>query len=73
MMPPLTKSQNRSDMHFDLTPSRDDKVEFPATSEGYFRRVVFYAAAAFAALCGVAVIASLGFALVAVGAKLLHH
>ncbi len=59
-------------MHFDLTPSRDDKVEFPPTAEGHLRRVVFFAGAAVAALCGLAIAASLVVALVSVGAKLLH-
>ncbi len=59
-------------MHFDLIPSRDDKVQFPPTAEGYLRRVVFFAGAAVAALCGLAIAASLAVALVSVGAKLLH-
>jgi hypothetical protein len=60
------------DMHFDLTPSRDDKIEFPATAEGRLRRIVFLAGATVAALCGLAIAASLVVALVAAGAKLLH-
>ncbi|MGP8232289.1 MAG: hypothetical protein ACLQL2_06430 [Methylovirgula sp.] len=59
-------------MNFDLIPSRDDKVEFPATAEGYLRRIVFYAAATLAALCGVAIVGSVGVALVSAAIKLLH-
>jgi hypothetical protein len=59
-------------MHFDLIPSRDDKIEFPATPEGRLRRIVFLVAATVAVLCGLAIATSLGVALVAAGAKLLH-
>ncbi len=60
-------------MHFDLTPSRDDKVEFPPTAEGYLRRIVFFGAATLAALCGLAIVASVAVALFSAVFKLLHR
>ena len=59
-------------MHFDLTPSRSTKIEFPPTAEGHFRRVVFYIGAGIAALCGLAIAASIVLALVRVAGALLH-
>ncbi len=60
-------------MHFDLFPQRNEKIVFPATGEGYLRRIVFYAAAAFAGLCGLAVVASIAVAAERVIAALLHR
>ncbi len=59
-------------MNFDVSPSRDDKVEFPPTGEGYLRRVVFYVAAAIAGLCGLAVVGSIGVAAAKIVGQLLH-
>jgi hypothetical protein len=58
--------------NFDLTPSRDDKVEFPPTAEGRIRRVVFYAGAAIAAICGLVILSSIAVAFVSIGKQLLH-
>jgi hypothetical protein len=59
-------------MNFDVTPSRDTKIEFPSTGEGYLRRVVFYAGAAIAGLCGLVVVGSIGVAAAKIVAQLLH-
>jgi hypothetical protein len=59
-------------MNFDISPSRDTKVEFPPTAEGYLRRAVFYAGAAIAALCGLAVLASIGVAAAKIVGQFLH-
>ena len=59
-------------MNFDWTPAPSNKIEFPPTAEGYFRRAIFYAGAGVAALCGLAMLGSVVFALVWVTAKLLH-
>jgi hypothetical protein len=59
-------------MNFDISPPRDAKVEFPPTAEGYLRRAVFYACAAVAGLCALAVIASVGVALAKVVGQALH-
>lgn len=58
--------------NFDLTPSPDDKVEFPPTAGGFLRRVVFYAGAVIAAVCALVIISSIAVALVSVGRTLLH-
>lgn len=59
-------------MNFDVSPSRDTKVEFPSTGEGYLRRVVFYVGAAIAGLCGLVVVGSIGVAAAKIVAQLLH-
>lgn len=59
-------------MQFDLTPARDVKLHFPRTAEGFLRRVVFYAGAAIAGLCGLAVVASIGVAAAKVISQMLH-
>jgi hypothetical protein len=59
-------------MQFDVAPPRDQKIEFPRTAEGHFRRVVFYVGAAIAALCALAVVGSIAVAVGSVVAKLLH-
>jgi hypothetical protein len=59
-------------MNFDVSPSRDTKIEFPPTGEGYLRRVVFYAGAAIAGLCGLVVVGSIGVAAAKIIALLLH-
>ena len=59
-------------MNFDVSPSRDTKIEFPPTGEGFLRRIVFYAGAAIAGLCGLVVIGSIGVAAAKIVAQLLH-
>lgn len=59
-------------MHFDLTPPRSNKIEFPSNAEGHFRRVVFFIGAAIAGLCALTVAGSVVLAMLWVLAKLLH-
>ncbi len=59
-------------MNFDLTPARDVKLEFPPTVEGFLRRIVFYAGAAIAGVCGLAVLASIGVAAAKIIGQMLH-
>jgi hypothetical protein len=59
-------------MHFGLTPPRSNKIEFPPTAEGHFRRAVFYVGAAVAALCALTLALSVVLAVLWVFAKLLH-
>jgi hypothetical protein len=57
--------------NFDLTPSRDAKVEFPPTAEGLVRRIVFYAGAVIAVACALVVLSSIAVAFVSIGKRLL--
>jgi len=65
-------TRKKKAMHFDLIPPRSNKIEFPPTAEGYFRRAVFYVGAVVAGLCALTLAGSVVLAVLWVFAKLLH-
>lgn len=65
-------TRKKKAMHFDLIPPRSNKIEFPPTAEGYFRRAVFYVGAVVAGLCALTLAGSVVLAVLWGLAKLLH-